>query len=321
MPKGIDPELAKKTFELDKFEPKIYELDIDFDFGTKKTQLNSQILLIGDTHVGSIITSQGNDPTPLKTAQGYFDVLWGKIVKFYQEYEFDVLINTKFYIFLLGDLVEGEDIYLGQKSLPTWQQVKKVVEMIYDLTQKITALGFKSVDIYSVMGNHGRMPSKFVDQSTNWDNMVGYTLKSWYHIHHENDSMEHVNVHWTTQDFNIASVDKWKFGLFHGKFGGRGGGFNIHKIEEKFAAWKHVRFPQVNCWTIGHWHQLYAGNVFNIQYFLNGTTYDSDYVRKDLAKEQDFKFWLLEVGEDLPIKSSTVLDLSEATPPNSHFNL
>ena len=150
--------------------------------------------------------------------------------------------------------------------------------------------------------------------------MLAYNLDQRYQIHREHsDDYENVHVIWTPDRFKQVQIGKWNFNLHHGDF--TKGGFNLQRVEDKIRDWKLEYFPDANVWCIGHWHQVYACRVYGMQLFINGTTFDSSFVKETLAKSSDFIFLLLTVGEDNPVEKVQYLDLSKASPPKSYFSL
>lgn len=316
-PRNLDPVAVTEIYKLNEFDPVEYEVKID---GYLNAQINSQILLVSDFQAGALKTAKGYDPTPILTVKLYVNELKKQLLANYSKYTQDVISNTDFYVFLLGDLVDGENIYLGQEVLPAWQQVKETTDIIYDLIQFIHGMGFANVDVHSVAGNHGRQPSKFVDQGTNWDTMLAYNLDQRYQIHREHsEAYENVSVVWTPDRFKQVKIKNWNFNLHHGDF--TRGGFNLQRIEDKIRDWKLEYFTEANAWCIGHWHQIYMSRVYGMQLFINGSTFDSDFVKETMAKSTDFIFLLLTVGIDNPVDNVQLLDLSKACPPKKYFNL
>jgi len=81
---------------------------------------------------------------------------------------------------LLGDEVEGEDIYAHQNSeieIPVIEQARLFAEAFFQMALDVQNFLGLPIEIYAVPGNHGRM-SKTSNPRSNWDNVVYMMLSS-----------------------------------------------------------------------------------------------------------------------------------------------
>ncbi len=120
-------------------------------------------LIISDPHIDKVTESYN-----LEVARDRFDYLLDGTM---------TIINLhrpirKVHIFMLGDIVQGENAFQGSKVGET---LKGVYEQIHDdavpiLSRFVTSLaqGVKEIDVYGVRGNHGRYAKEAPDK-TNWD--------------------------------------------------------------------------------------------------------------------------------------------------------
>ncbi len=301
--KDLDVPKIIKTMNLDKFEPVVYELKADLN-KTKKTK----ILMISDIQAGNTITSNGKI-NPFEYVKYYFNKLKEQLKQ-----DFEMELPEKLIITLIGDLVDGENIFLHQQVIPVEQQVKLVADLLYDLIQFINAFNIK-IQIYSVRGNHGNI-SKYHVPTSNWDNVIFDMLKMRYDVHHKFEDATNVELITTeNSDYVLFKLNNWQFMIHHGDFVrglfNKAGELNTQPIQSKMKQMKLSEYPELNALLIGHWHKFHFGEIFKMQYVINGTMYESPFVRKTLNGRETLAFCLLTVGNDIPISNVKLLYLGD----------
>lgn len=289
--RDLDLDKVVSAYKLYTYNPVSYTIDKSLIEYNKS--VDHKILCLGDFQAGSMRNAQGHDPTPIKTLEKRFDILKTKFIKSFSREPF-----KKLTIFLLGDLVDGELIYPGQKTIPIQQQVIKITDLIYDFVKYISSM-VDDITIFSVAGNHGRL-SKYYQKESNWDSVVAYILS--LRFNHEGN----VKMDFNDERYQLVDVDKWKFLIHHGDFTRS---FDPNKWFEFIQKYKLFKWSDMNAVVIGHWHRIFMGETFEIPLFVNGTMYESEFVQEVLAGRESLAFLLLTVGETKPVETVEVLDL------------
>lgn len=209
---------------------------------------------------------------------------------------------------MLGDIVEGEDIFPGQVHLidsGLYRQVVTASEMVVDFLRYL--LGhFESVHAYGVIGNHGRVGRRGVyDPETNMDRMVYWIARM--------ALKDEPRIDWTIPEgrfernwFSIVEIGNYRALAVHGdQFKGQLGmpwyGF-AKKINGWAAGAIHEEFGDV---LMGHWHQraLIPLNMRNV--YVNGSTESyNTYAQENLGAMSAPSQWLLFVHPEAGMVSS-----------------
>lgn len=301
----LDVDKTIDVYDLEKFQPIYYTLDIP----VKKHIEETKVLLISDIQAGAI-RGINKIVNPYDYVNRYFEKLKEQIRK-----EFEIRVPQHLIITLLGDLVDGENIFLNQEVIPVQEQVVMVANVIYDLIQMISAYDVK-IDVYSVRGNHGRI-SKYHKQSSNWDNIIYEMLYIRYDTHHRvSGNATNVTIYRSNStDYVTFPVGKWTFMLHHGDFVrglfNKSGELNTQPIENKMKQMKLSEHPHLDALLIGHWHKFHFGEIFKMQYVINGTSYESEFVRNVLNGRETLAFCYLTVGDEMPISDVKLLYLGD----------
>jgi len=318
-PYSLDAEKVHEVYNLGDFTPIQYEIpyrSVDsldaklpaFEGG------NSFVLCIGDFQAGALRTAEGYNPTPIKQLELYIEGIKAQLL---EKFVYKDVSGLDLFVLSLGDIVDGEHIYIGQDVIPVWQQLQETVRIIYDLLQFLEAFGFRNIFYHGVAGNHGRQPSPFVDEGTNWDTQVSYTLKQIYDTHKKHIPDLNVHINYTIDRFQKVEIDGYNFMIHHGDF--LKGGLKIEKIEEAINMWKLDHFDDADAWVIGHWHSTRFGKTFNTQYLVNGSLYSSPYEALKLRKKGNLAFVLFRTGERQAISDIHILDVEHCKMEKGHF--
>lgn len=166
-------------------------------------------------------------------------------------------------VLLLGDLVEGVDIYPNQSiglEFCVFEQVKACVESLWAM---LVLLGRKfpqcNIRVEGVPGNHGRT-GKTAARKSNWDNVILYILQTL-----AKNSASSIDVGMNSKDFNTIDVKGHSVLLCH-----RGVphvGTPARQI--KASAWK--LYNDADILVHGHWHEWGIGSFNGSLVFRNGS--------------------------------------------------
>lgn len=193
------------------------------------------------------------------------------LYKKFQWLEIDEIVVT-----LVGDLVEGEDIYAGQANdldCPVIMQVETATKSIWKMLSVFTKLFGKPVKVYSVPGNHGRM-SKTASGLTNWDNQICNNLALMSGM-----SDLDIQVEQNLNAFKRFRV-KDKVGLLyhHGVKH-----TSTPATRDKVGGW--VMSKEFDFLIHGHWHEWHVGNWLGRMVVGNGCMCGPDDLAERMGKE------------------------------------
>jgi hypothetical protein len=218
------------------------------------------------------------------------------------------------YLWLLGDMVEGEMIYPDQ----TWEiecgaaeQATKHVPRIAARLIGLLAQGFKRIVIRCVCGNHGRvgLPKAGANPRTNWDRVAYDTLSV-----HLAPLIAAGRIDFDVPDsfYCVTDILGWGHLITHGDRSiGSGGDTSVRKA--------------INGWvqTIPGWRYLWFGHVHNPRVYTvnfhqaiaNGSTESSNqYAHKQMHAATDPSQWLAFANRKHGIISLNQLFLSSRKP-------
>lgn len=203
-------------------------------------------------------------------------------------------------VWLLGDLIEGEDIFPGQAHLIDASLYRQITvdgpRILCSFLRKMLT-HFDEVHVVGVIGNHGRIGRKGVfAPETNGDRML-------YKICEQILASE-TRLTWSIPDGmgerNWYAVDKvtpaYSALLCHGdQIRGGFGGFPFYGLAKKTWGWAtgaiEEHFDEV---VIGHWHQPTRVTLNRITARVNGSTESHNtYAQEQLAAVGRPSQWLL----------------------------
>ena len=175
------------------------------------------------------------------------------------------------HIFMLGDIVEGEQIYRGQGSRITddlmtqFFRGKNIVSrFISDVSSN-----FDEVYIDAVAGNHGRVFRKDEGKFyVNWDYMM--------YRYMEDTLNNHKNIKWNIPMswWTIAEVQNWKFYLTHGDDLIRYMGipwYSMERMDNRELKMLQMTNQSYNHMVIGHHHQALMWDCGPGERIVNGS--------------------------------------------------
>lgn len=180
-------------------------------------------------------------------------------------------------VLLVGDMVEGEDIYATQSNhieCSAIEQVQACSRAIWHFLLKLQEVFKVKVRVETVPGNHGRV-SKTANEQTNWDNVVYHILNVMANMRDDEDLVVNCNFH-TFHTFPVK--DKTGLIYHHGvKHTG------TSAMREKVAGWAHGK--KFDFLVHGHWHEWHVGNWLGKFVVGNGCLCGPDDLAERMGKE------------------------------------
>jgi len=179
---------------------------------------------------------------------------------------------------LLGDMVEGEDIYPTQNhhlEVPAFTQMKEATDAIWHMILKLKGrFPHTKIRIICTKGNHGRV-SKTANENSNWDNVLYYALSLIVAAAANPDITMELNY----DDFYVFQV-KDKRGLVNHKGVKHVG---TPAMQVKIAGW--AKSKDFDFLLHGHWHEWHVGNWIGKFVMGNGCMCGPDDLAERIAKE------------------------------------
>ena len=157
---------------------------------------------------------------------------------------------------MMGDIVTGEDIYLGQGrslDLPLVNQVFDGSEAIAERLIVPLLKFFNKVRIHAVWGNHGRGFGKpgTVHQRTNFDYIVYRTLKTRFA---NNPQVEYYIAECPIMLFSLPESPDWTHLISHGDEVGSWMGLPFYGMQRAHGKYGQMLGMNINFWHTGHTH-------------------------------------------------------------------
>lgn len=218
---------------------------------------------------------------------------------------------------LLGDLVEGIDIFPGQQWLIDSTLYKQVFNttpvIIVDFVRKLLTK-FDTVTIEAVQGNHGRLGRKgMFGPEDNADKMV-YRVVELMLRDEPRFKMNMADPAGERAWYKIMEIGNYKALLIHGDQIRGHSGFPWYGLGKKVNGWgsgglgADSDFQDVQ---MGHWHQLARIPLNQRNVWVNGSTESyNTYAQENLAAQSEPMQWLLFVSpEDGRVTASYGVDL------------
>jgi transcriptional regulator with XRE-family HTH domain len=156
----------------------------------------------------------------------------------------------KCYVFRLGDMVQGENIYQGSHiescKVGAYNQIYDYALPTLQSFYLSLLQGVESIDDYDVPGNHGRY-EKTAPASTNWDSFLTKALQT------KLQNQKNITFHPANKFYNMAYIRGFAFFMVHGNQVKANQGIPLFALRRKFQEWyAHVGgFHYAYC---GHFH-------------------------------------------------------------------
>jgi len=226
-------------------------------------------LLRSDAQVGSRVDPQftsGLGKYDWKTYVSRLEKLTQKIVTFHDQ-DHGALGLHRLISPQLGDQVEGELIFSGQAyviDLPLVDQVFQSVEMEVNRFWLPLAEIFDNIELFCVIGNHGRQGRKGDgSQRTNWDYVFYRCLKQILET-----STAHVKVHVSESPIMLVEHGDYLFCYKHGDDVKSWMGVPYYGLDRSVNKTSRMFNKVIHYNCVGHFHQ--TGNMSDVT-LINGT--------------------------------------------------
>lgn len=216
---------------------------------------------------------------------------------------------------VLGDAIEGVDIFPGQQWLidaGLYRQIMVDGPAIFMEFFRTLLTGFDTIECHWVIGNHGRIGRKGVfDPETNGDRMLGKLVQMLL----KNEKRIKFVVPDGRGDrnwYSIARVGNYSALCIHGDQIRGHSGFPWYGLGKKVNGWAsgaiHDPFDDV---FMGHWHQLGVIPLGNRKVWANGSTESMNtYAQENMGSMGDPRQWLLYVNPEAGrVTASYAVDL------------
>jgi len=206
------------------------------------------VIVLADPHIGKITQSYN-----LEIATARFDYLLDSTM---------TIINLhrpirKAHIFMLGDIVQGENVYQGSKVGETSKGVyEQIHEDAVPLIEKFClslAQGVGQVDVYGVRGNHGKY-SREAPSKSNWDRFFYKSLAD------ATVNQKKVNVYPASEFYQLINIRGFRFFIIHGDQCRGNAAMPVIAMRRKMQEW-YALLGGFNYAYAGHWHSEYYDHI------------------------------------------------------------
>lgn len=246
---------------------------------------SSLVVLLSDTHCGKKTKYFNKDIFEQRIRS-----LPEKIRETVEASDLDEIV-----VLLVGDMIEGEDIYATQAhhiDIPVIDQVQIAVRAIWAMAVDLHSEFGVRIRFETAPGNHGRM-SKTANSKSNWDNVIYQTLGLIANSVGNQNIVVNVNM----DSFHTFPVkDKTCLLNHHGtKHTG------TPAMQNKLAGWLYTKHFDILCY--GHWHQWEVGSQFGKLIMKNGSLPGADDLSEQMGVfDPPRQGWFL-VREGKPIST------------------
>ncbi len=212
-----------------------------FKVGKRRRDEEDIGIVISDPHIDKITESYD-----LKIAQARFDYLLDSAM---------TIINLhrpirKAWIFILGDVGQGENPYQGSKIGETeagvFEQIHDHAVPLFTKFCVSLASGVSEVEVDGVPGNHGKYAREAPDK-TNWDRFFYKALQ---------DAMinqRNVSVYPSSQFYQLINIKGFRFFIIHGDQVHATAGIPLFAMRRKMQEW-YAYVGGFNYAYAGHFH-------------------------------------------------------------------
>lgn len=279
-------------------------------------QLESAVLVISDVHIGKR-TPRYN----IKQASRILENVAKKIVNIahllQNDYGFD-----EFVIILLGDILDGSEIFPGQAAVQDIPNVLAQAVAAAHLFLPVVNAALSVADkvrICGVAGNHGRS-GKHAAEAANWDIVCYQQLESLCRTLYKDKVTFEFNVpqmeRGTIKEndlfwMKLVRIKNHYFLLHHGHRARNVLGVPFYGIRQRALTWRSA-FPQR--WSVllhGHFHTFARMDFNDIIVLLNGTSVMHDtWALENFGMASVNRWWFFGVSHKFPITWSFGLDLN-----------
>jgi hypothetical protein len=262
------------------------------------------VALLSDTQIGKI-TPDYNSFVARERVMRYAE----KIVRLTEIQRHDHPVDHCV-VPMLGDMVEGCDIFPGQQWLLDSTLYRQVFEttptILIDFVRYLLA-NFETVTVEAVQGNHGRIGRKGTfGPEDNADRMV-YKLCQLL-------MRDEPRVTWNMADpvgerawYKVMKIGKYSAMLIHGDQIRGSMGYPWYGLGKKVHSWASGGIPETfDDIMLGHYHQLALVPLNRRVAWANGSTESTNtFAAETLAAQSDPSQWLLFVEPDAGVVTAS----------------
>lgn len=232
----------------------------------KESEDSSLVIVLSDIHYGKL--------TPTFNA----DICKARLLSMPEQLlsKFELPVIDEIVLILLGDLVEGEEVFPGQVhsiEMPLIEQVRGATENIWEMLLLLAKYFPEAVlRVETCHGNHGRV-SRHASPLTNWDNLIHQSLG----LLAARDLEKRIQVNVNLEPFLKFSV-KGKNG-FANHYGVKHLG--TPSMQVKVAGW--LDENDFDFMIAAHWHKWEIGTQFGRILIKNGSLCGPDELSERMA--------------------------------------
>lgn len=248
--------------------------------------------MVADLQIGKVTPDYNSE-----IAEARMELYGDKVLRLIELHRGVAPINQA-NIWLLGDMVEGENIFPGQQWLIDSslyeQAMVNAPRILANFIRKVLS-SVDKVNVRGVIGNHGRLGRRGeFHPETNTDRMAYFVTRTllnqeieqgrvdWYHAEPGNSG----DRGWNTVD----TIGKYSSLLVHGDQFKGSLGVPWYGIRKKVMAWSvmadnpKLPFPPFQDVAFGHWHQPVTWTINGIGVRGSGSTESfNDYAAENLG--------------------------------------
>jgi len=242
----------------------------------------SLALLLSDLHFGKLTEQDGQETYSIRIATERFKRIVSTAKYLYGNF---IRSNHKIddiHIFLDGDIIDGEQIYIGHEwnlEMPVYDQLRHATRIIGDELIAWASSNFNNVFVHSVQGNHGEVrgmgePLAF-HHSSNWDNIVSLMAET------SARSLKNVLFDIGLDQFHVTKIPRhgkgyWTFMMMHKAPANQTISGTVNPIYGRY--WQRTQFDM---FLGAHWHNFSLGNFQGKPILHNGALFtDDEYTAK-----------------------------------------
>lgn len=217
--------------------------------------------------------------------------------------------NTKLHVFLLGDILDGANIYptqaFHQSEGDVRAQASDASKTLADWVERLRA-DWQGVEVWAVPGNHGRTNGKYGHESANWDlvcyEMMALRLGDRATVHYYKSApTEHIF-------FQRPRIQGHNYLLYHGMGVKCYQGIPWYGIKQKALSWHASTLGPFDALFMGHFHTSGYQRVNEIEVYLSGSFATSDeWALEALGSVGDSHSWTFAVTDKEAVVNPTRL--------------
>lgn len=273
--------------------------------------------IIGDLHFGDLIEKEfwDDDRGEYVTHEVYnadiaHDAVrqFGEKIVYFRDLMSDVTAFDDIYLFPLGDIATGTEIYENQQAdihLNLQEQVEVAVTALYDLIEYLAG-EFNTVQVRAVPGNHGTdKPSAAIGANTDLEVYfaVDFALRK--------AGVDNVDFRYTqTHEYLNTTVRDWRFHVRHGHDEME----HVDETSRSQSDWRGLRDEfQYDAAMKGHHHSPAFHKVMNRYPVFSspspkpGGEFPSKIGKPDVSRTKDLG-WVFGVSDDRPVTWQFLVD-------------